>query len=149
MRCSSEEWRRPAQGRVMVSAYFISAAVPSMFSLRRMLPAASPDRIATLVLRSAQTLDLDKLSTFMEDLLERHGNALLRYKGVLHVAGEPRRMVFQGVLRLYGFDWDTEWGMDEPRESVLVFIGDNLPEEEIRAGFAAAPPLAINLIAGI
>ncbi len=120
-----------------VRGFNLNADFGPALSLRPLLPAASPDRIATLVLRSAQALDLDKLSAFMEGLLERHGNALLRYKGVLHVAGEPRRMVFQGVLRLYGFDWDTEWGMDEPRESVLVFIGDNLPEEEIRAGFAA------------
>lgn len=72
----------------------------------------------------------------MEQLLETHGNSLLRYKGVLSVAGEERRMVFQGVLRLYGFDFDSEWGVDEVRESVLVLIGDNLPEAQIRAGFA-------------
>ena len=69
-------------------------------------------------------------------LLEQHGNALLRYKGVLSVAGDERRLVFQGVLGLYGFDWDEPWAADQPRESVLVFIGDNLPEEQIRAGFA-------------
>ncbi len=43
--------------------------------------------------------------------------------------------MFQGVLRLYGFDWDSEWRDDEARESVIVFIGDNLPEDSIREGF--------------
>ena len=43
----------------------------------------------------------------MNELLEDHGKQLLRYKGVLNIVGEPRRMVFQGVLKLYGFDWDT------------------------------------------
>jgi G3E family GTPase len=101
------------------------------------LPAVnSLDRIATLVLKAEQPLDLDKLSAFMQNLLEQHGNSLLRYKGVLSVAGEERRMVFQGVLRLYGFDFDSEWGANEVRESVLVFIGDNLPQEAIRQGFA-------------
>ena len=42
------------------------------------------------------------------------------------------------VLRLYGFDWDSEWQEGEARESVMVFIGDQLPEEKIRAGFEAA-----------
>ncbi|EMV9186153.1 GTP-binding protein, partial [Escherichia coli] len=51
------------------------------------------------------------------------------------IAGEERRLVFQGVLRLYGFDWDTPWKGNEQRESVIVFIGDNLPEDEIRRGF--------------
>ncbi|MCI0997344.1 GTP-binding protein, partial [Pseudomonas corrugata] len=60
------------------------------------------------------------------------------YKGVLSIAGEPRRLVFQGVLKLYGFDWDTEWTPNEARESVIVFIVDELPEEKIRAGFEAA-----------
>lgn len=105
-------------------------------SLRPVLPGKSSDRIATLVLAGDQPLDLDRLSGFMEGLLEQHGNSLLRYKGVLSIAGEDRRMVFQGVLRLYGFDWDSEWGADEKRESVIVFIGDNLPEETIRQGFA-------------
>ncbi|MCY1292096.1 putative GTP-binding protein YjiA [compost metagenome] len=107
-------------------------------ALRPLRPAdTSADRIASLVLRSTRPLDIDKLSDFMNDLLERHGRSLLRYKGVLSIAGEPRRLVFQGVLKLYGFDWDAEWGADETRESVLVFIGDELPEAEIRAGFAA------------
>ncbi len=105
-------------------------------SLRPVLPGKSSDRISTLVLTSDKPLDLDRLSGFMEMLLEEHGNSLLRYKGVLSIAGEDRRMVFQGVLRLYGFDWDSEWGADEKRESVIVFIGDNLPEEAIRQGFA-------------
>jgi G3E family GTPase len=104
---------------------------------RPLTPAGTtPDRIATLVLKSEQALDLDRLSAFMEGLLEQHGNSLLRYKGVLSVAGDERRLVFQGVLGLYGFDWDEPWAEGEARESVLVFIGDNLPEEQIRVGFA-------------
>jgi len=120
-----------------IRGFNLNADVAPAPLLRPLLPAASKDRIATLVLKGERALDMDRLSAFMEDLLERHGNSLLRYKGVLNVAGEPRRLVFQGVLRLYGFDWDAEWGEGEARDSVLVFIGDNLPEEEIRAGFAA------------
>jgi G3E family GTPase len=99
------------------------------------LTGQSIDRITSLVLRSDAPLNLDKLSEFMNALLEDHGKQLLRYKGVLNIANEPRRMVFQGVLKLYGFDWDTEWAEDEKRESVIVFIADDLPEEKIRAGF--------------
>src|SRR5690606_10194662 len=85
---------------------------------------------------SREPVDPERLSAFMEGLLARFGDALLRYKGVLAVANEPRRLVFQGVLRLYSFDWDAQWAADEVRESVLVFIGDDLPEDEIRQGFA-------------
>lgn len=105
--------------------------------LRPVAAGKSSDRIATLVLTSTTPIDLQRLSGFMETLLHDHGNALLRYKGVLNIAGESRRMVFQGVLRLYGFDWDEEWGVDEARESVIVFIGDSLPNEAIQESFAA------------
>lgn len=119
-----------------VRGFNLNADVGLRPLLRPVRPAAATtDRITTLVLRSDQPLEIERLSEFMDDLLQWHGNSLLRYKGVLNIAGEERRLVFQGVLRLYGFDWDTEWKGDEQRESVIVFIGDNLPEEEIRRGF--------------
>ncbi|MBB3102797.1 GTPase [Azomonas macrocytogenes] len=104
-------------------------------SLRPAEKSRAEDRIASLVLRSEKPLDIDRLSDFMNSLLEEFGNSLLRYKGVLHIAGEPRRLVFQGVLKLYGFDWDREWAADEKQESVMVLIGDSLPEARIRQEF--------------
>ncbi|UXZ97155.1 GTPase [Pseudomonas phytophila] len=120
-----------------VRGFNLNADLGGGMSLRPVAPAGhSLDRISSLVLRSDAPLDIDRLSEFMNELLEEHGSQLLRYKGVLNIAGEPRRMVFQGVLKLYGFDWDTEWEEGEKRESVIVFIADELPEEKIRAGFA-------------
>jgi G3E family GTPase len=119
-----------------VRGFNLNADVGGM-TLRPAAPAGrSIDRISSLVLRSDQPLDIDKLSTFMNELLEEHGKQLLRYKGVLNIAGEDRKLVFQGVLRLYGFDFDAEWAEGEKRESVIVFIADELPEQKIRAGFA-------------
>jgi G3E family GTPase len=118
-----------------VRGFNLNADVGGM-TLRPAAPAGrSIDRISSLVLRSEQPLDIDKLSTFMNELLEDHGKQLLRYKGVLNIAGEDRKLVFQGVLKLYGFDFDVEWAEGEKRESVIVFIADELPEEKIRAGF--------------
>ena len=120
-----------------VRGFNLNADLGAGLTLRPLAPASnSIDRISSLVLRTDAPLDIDKLSEFMNQLLEEHGPQLLRYKGVLNIAGEPRRMVFQGVLKLYGFDWDTEWEEGEKRESVIVFIADELPEEKIRAGFA-------------
>ncbi|MCD5971558.1 GTPase [Pseudomonas quasicaspiana] len=120
-----------------VRGFNLNADLGGGMTLRPLAPAGnSIDRISSLVLRTDAPLDIDKLSEFMNELLEDHGPQLLRYKGVLNIAGEPKRMVFQGVLKLYGFDWDTEWEEGEKRESVIVFIADELPEEKIRAGFA-------------
>lgn len=120
-----------------VRGFNLNADLGGGITLRPVAPAGNNgDRISSLVLRTDQPLDIDRLSEFMNQLLEDHGKQLLRYKGVLNIADEPRRLVFQGVLKLYGFDWDTEWAEDETRESVIVFIADELPEEKIRAGFA-------------
>ncbi|MCW2102424.1 UNVERIFIED_ORG: G3E family GTPase [Pseudomonas psychrophila] len=119
-----------------VRGFNLNADLGGGLSLRPVQPAASVDRISSLVLRTDKPLDIDSLSTFMNELLEDHGKQLLRYKGVLNIAGEDRRLVFQGVLKLYGFDWDTEWAEGETRESVMVFIADDLPEAKIREGFA-------------
>jgi G3E family GTPase len=119
-----------------VRGFNLNADLGGGVSLRPVSQAPSIDRISSLVLRTDKPLDIDKLSEFMNELLEEHGKQLLRYKGVLNILGEPRRMVFQGVLKLYGFDWDTEWAADETRESVIVFIADDLPQDKIRQGFA-------------
>ncbi|QKJ37862.1 GTPase [Pseudomonas sp. MPDS] len=121
-----------------IRGFNLNADLGAGFSLRPVGKASTGDRISSLVLRTDKPLDIDKLSEFMNQLLEEHGKQLLRYKGVLSIAGESRRLVFQGVLKLYGFDWDTEWAPGEARESVIVFIADELPEEKIRAGFEAA-----------
>ncbi len=119
-----------------VRGFNLNADLGGGLSLRPVQPAKSADRISSLVLRTDTPLDIDSLSAFMNELLEEHGQQLLRYKGVLNIVGEDRRLVFQGVLKLYGFDWDTEWAEGEPRESVMVFIADDLPETKIREGFA-------------
>ena len=76
------------------------------------------------------------MSRVMENLLLSFADRLLRYKGMLWIDGEPNRLLFQGVQRLYSADWDRPWG-DEAPHSVMVFIGIQLPEEEIRAAFAS------------
>ncbi|WP_434135688.1 GTPase [Pseudomonas luteola] len=97
-----------------------------------------PDNITSLALKAERPLDIDRVSRFMEGVLERHGSNLLRYKGILDISGEPRKLLFQGVQRLYGADWDREWEEGEVRESVIVFIGMELPEAELREGLEAA-----------
>ncbi|WOX48009.1 GTP-binding protein [Aeromonas sp. XH] len=79
-------------------------------------------------------LDLKKIGAFMESCIERHGNDMLRYKGVLAIAGEPRRLIVQGVHRVAGFDYGSPWGDETPR-SRLVIIGRYLPVEALRADF--------------
>ena len=103
--------------------------------LFRRIPQAQ-NNIGSIVVYHDQPLELMQISEVMEGLLLEYADSLLRYKGILSIKDEPRRLLFQGVQRLYNADWDREWLPEEERRSTLVFIGVDLPEEEIRARFA-------------
>ena len=87
--------------------------------------------VASIVVELDYPVDISEVSRVMENLLLSFADRLLRYKGMLW-----NRLLFQGVQRLYSADWDRPWG-DEAPHSVMVFIGIQLPEEEIRAAFAS------------
>ncbi|MCC8367842.1 GTPase [Xenorhabdus sp. PB61.4] len=92
--------------------------------------------VQSIVVTLNHSVELTKVSNLMEELLLSFADNLLRYKGILAIQGESRRLLFQGVQRLYSADWDREWRDDEQRQSVLVFIGVDLPEQKIREKFA-------------
>lgn len=89
-------------------------------------------------------MDIKRIGAFMEKAIEEYGNDMLRYKGVISVAGEPRRLIVQGVHRVVGFDYGSEWRQDESRQTLLVIIGRNLPIEKLKQEFTHAEqsPLA-------
>ncbi|PHM61731.1 GTPase [Xenorhabdus ishibashii] len=92
--------------------------------------------VQSIVINLAYPVELLAVSNLMEELLLSFADNLLRYKGILAIKEESRRLLFQGVQRLYSADWDREWRDDEVRGSVMVFIGTDLPEQKIREKFA-------------
>jgi G3E family GTPase len=79
-------------------------------------------------------LDNAKLNRWLGKLLQTQGQDIFRMKGVLAVAGEERRFVFQGVHMLFDGQPDRPWD-GEPRRNQLVFIGRNLDRAALEAGF--------------
>jgi G3E family GTPase len=79
-------------------------------------------------------LDPDRLNAWLGDLLRTQGPDIFRMKGVLSLAGEPRRFVFQGVHMLFDGRPDRDWG-DEPRQNRLIFIGRNLDRATLTESF--------------
>jgi G3E family GTPase len=69
-----------------------------------------------------------RFGQFMNAIVRSQGQALLRYKGVLHMAGNDRKVIFQGVHQLMSHDLGAPWAEDGRRESRLVFIGLHLPQ---------------------
>jgi G3E family GTPase len=92
------------------------------------------DAVQSFVFRAEHPLDGVKLEEFLSSMIQVYGNDLLRYKGVLALKDNPHRVVFQGVHMLMGGDLGRPWGAEERRESVMVFIGRNLPKDVFLQG---------------
>ncbi|MDB5431559.1 MAG: cobalamin synthesis protein [Caulobacter sp.] len=78
-----------------------------------------------------------KVTAWLNDLLAKQGPDILRAKGILDVAGEDRKLVFQAVHMILEGDLQRPWTPTERRYSRMVFIGRNLDEAELKRGFEA------------
>ncbi len=94
------------------------------------------DEVRSFVWKDPRPLHMEKIETFLSLMVQNYGEDLLRYKGVLNVQGEPRRMIFQGVHMLMGGTPGKPWEPGEARESVMVFIGRKLPRRLFEEGLA-------------
>ncbi len=87
-------------------------------------------------LKTDQPLNADKFFPWVQNLVQTEGPSILRCKGILSFKNDDERFVFQGVHMILDGDHQRPWKPDEKRDSRIVFIGRNLPEEKIREGFA-------------
>ncbi len=92
------------------------------------------DEVESFVFRSDKPFNGDKLEQFLSGMIQMYGPDLLRYKGVLWMKGNPRRVVFQGVHMMMGGDLGKPWAKGEKKSSLLVFIGKKLPKDLFIAG---------------
>ncbi len=95
------------------------------------------EHMQSVAIRTDKPLDPDKFFPWVQDLVANDGPSILRSKGILSFKDDPERFVFQGVHMILDGDHQRPWKEDEARESRIVFIGRDLPEEKIRQGFAA------------
>ena len=93
--------------------------------------------ITSISLSTDQPMDGVAFTRWLDKLLADKGQDILRAKGILNVAGEKKRLVFQAVHMILEGELTSEWKAGEPRLSRAVFIGRHLPEADIRKGFDA------------
>jgi G3E family GTPase len=89
----------------------------------------------SISLTSHRPLDPDKFFPWVQDLVQKEGQNILRCKGILAFKDDEERFVFQGVHMILDGDHQRPWNKDEKRESRIVFIGRNLPDKTIAEGF--------------
>ena len=91
--------------------------------------------ITSISLTSQRPIDGNRVTAWLNNVLQTQGVDILRAKGILDIKGEERRLVFQAVHMILEGDFQGPWKSSDNRYSRLVFIGRNLDEAGLRAGF--------------
>jgi G3E family GTPase len=91
--------------------------------------------IHSIALTSRKPMDGTRISLWLNALVASKGQDILRAKGIIDVKDEERRLVFQSVHMVLEGDLQQAWKPEEPRYSRLVFIGRNLDQKALEAGF--------------
>ncbi len=93
------------------------------------------ETVKSFAIVESGALDGEKLNNWLGQLLQTKGVDIFRMKGILNIAGESDRFVFQGVHMLFDGKPDRPWKEEETRKNELVFIGRNLDEAKLREDF--------------
>ena len=112
-----------------IQAFEVSqrAATDPAFLENHFVHSHDPD-VGTCSVRIAGELDRERVEAAARTIAADYGDDLLRWKGVLAVAGNDRRVALQGVHRIFEMHDLDRW--DGPhRDSRAVFIGKNLDSE--------------------
>ncbi|CAB5723285.1 Uncharacterized GTP-binding protein YjiA [Delftia tsuruhatensis] len=92
------------------------------------------DDVKSFVYRADRAFDPARLEDFLGAIVNIYGPRMLRYKGVLNMQGTERKVIFQGVHQLMGSDLGPQWSEGEKRQSKMVFIGIDLPQDILQQG---------------
>jgi G3E family GTPase len=90
--------------------------------------------ISCVSIRERGSVNATLFTRWLNALVQSQGKDLLRTKGIIDLEGEPRRFVFHGVHMTLDGRPGKPWGPGE-RLNELVFIGRNLDQAALRAGF--------------
>ena len=95
---------------------------------------AHDDDVKSFVFRSDKPFNPAKLEDFLGAIVQVYGPKMLRYKGVLHMKGTDKKVIFQGVHQMMGSDLGPRWMPGEKKQSKMVFIGIDLPKDVLLQG---------------
>ncbi|MBI3415387.1 MAG: GTP-binding protein [Verrucomicrobia bacterium] len=98
---------------------------------------AHDESVRSFFISDERALDLKKIEAWLGEVINTLGPNIYRSKGILHIKGQGKRVVFQGVQQMFDAAPERFWNAGEKRVNQLVFIGKELDEAKIRAGFEA------------
>lgn len=95
------------------------------------------ETVGSIAITLDGSIDVEKLNTWISELLRTQGQDIFRMKGILNIANDEHRFVFQGVHMIFDGRQDRPWKASEARNNQLVFIGRNLDETQLKSGLMA------------
>ena len=95
------------------------------------------EEIKSVALTSDMPMDRKKITRWITDITQKQGQNILRAKGIIDIAGNDRRLVFQAVHMILEGDLQRRWNPDEKRYSRIVFIGRELDAAALKTSFEA------------
>ena len=101
-----------------------------------------PTTVAACCFTFDGVLDWTAFGVWMSMLLHRHGDRVLRMKGLLNVAGVPGPVLVNGVQHLVHPPAHLDRWPDEDRRSRIVVISNGLGREEIERSLHAFNAIA-------
>jgi G3E family GTPase len=95
------------------------------------------ETVGSIAITLDGSINVGKLNTWIGELLRTQGQNIFRMKGILNIANDEHRFVFQGVHMIFDGRQDRPWKASEARNNQLVFIGRNLDEPLLKSGLMA------------
>ena len=111
-----------------IHAFDADAALAAAERCDPVLPGHA-QRIGAFAFRASRPFDAARLDAFLAAIIDLYGADMLRYKGVLDLAGQREQVIVQGVHTMLQVEAGPRWKPGEARRSVLVFIGRGLPKD--------------------
>ena len=92
----------------------------------------------SVLLEADEPLEWPRFAMWLSMLMHRHGQRILRLKGLVHIEGSATPLVVQGVQHIIHRPVHlAEWPTPRPMTQ-LVLIGENLDAARLRRSFASA-----------
>lgn len=88
-----------------------------------------------VAIHASGIVDGARFNRWLNQLVQKQGKSIFRLKGILDVDAQARRFVVQGVHMTLDGRPGKAWRPNESRRNELVFIGRDLDESRLKAGF--------------
>lgn len=98
---------------------------------------AHASAVTSFVMTMERAVDWTAFGLWLTMLLNRHGERVLRVKGILNIAGEERPVAIHGVQHLVHTPVHMERWPDDDRRSRIAFIVDGLDVGLLKRSFEA------------